>query len=54
MQGVGICKRVCVCARECKGGPLIAASGLDEGMCISLEQTSLEAAVEQCVCAGSP
>ena len=54
VQGAGICVCVCVCVHVCKGGHLIAASGLERGMCISLEQISLEAAVEQCVCAGSP
>ena len=45
MQGVDIGVQACVC----RGGPLPAALGLDRGAYISLEQTSLGAAVKQCV-----
>ena len=45
---VSVC--VCVCALMCREGPLLAVSGLDRGMCVSLERTSLGAAVEQGMC----
>ena len=47
---VCVCVCVCVCALVCRGGPLLAVSGLDRGMCVSLERTSLGAAVEQGMC----